>query len=146
MEQFISLPQLTFLHENQMAYGYHTIGMHSFMSGFRECQVSKGRLIRVSEASDSSMMPSFSHPMQVCFLMVLAGISMVVSTMYLYMVPFLYNTQHPVSFACYFIYGHYLLIMICFNYFSGVYTDPGSAPKVCGWECVCAYIFLITCY
>lgn len=56
---------------------------------------------------------------------------MVVTTMYVYVVPFLYKTQHPVFFACYFIYGHYLLVMICFNYFSGVYTDSGSVPKVC---------------
>lgn len=62
--------------------------------------------------------------------MVLAGITMVVVTMYVYVVPFLYHTQHPVIFACYFLYGHYLLIMVSFNYFCGVYTNPGAAPKV----------------
>lgn len=72
-----------------------------------------------------------SVPWQVCFLLVIAGITMVVTTMYIYVVPFLYATQHPVFFACYFTYGHYLLVMICFNYFCGVYTDPGTAPKVC---------------
>ncbi len=55
---------------------------------------------------------------------------MVAVTMYVYVVPFLYHTQHPLIFAMYFIYGNYLLVMICFNYFSGVYTKPGSAPKV----------------
>ena len=55
---------------------------------------------------------------------------MVVTTMYVYVVPFLYQTQHPLIFALYVLYGHYLLIMICFNYFSGVYTRPGTAPKV----------------
>lgn len=72
-----------------------------------------------------------SEPMQLCFILVLAGISMVVTTMYVYMVPFLYSTQHPASFAFYFVYGNYLVMMICFNYFCGVYTDPGTAPKVC---------------
>ena len=68
--------------------------------------------------------------MQLCFLLVLAGISMVVSTMYIYIVPYLYATQHPILFALYVLYGHYLLVMICFNYFSGVYTNPGAAPRV----------------
>jgi len=63
--------------------------------------------------------------------LVLIGISMVVTTMYLYVVPFLYATQNSFFFTCYLIYGNYLLVMICFNYFSGVYTDPGTAPKVC---------------
>lgn len=63
-------------------------------------------------------------------MLVLAGISMVVTTMYVYMVPFLYHTQNPLIFALYFIYGNYLFVMICFNYFCGVYTSPGAAPKV----------------
>jgi hypothetical protein len=67
--------------------------------------------------------------LQLCFVLVIAGISMVVSTMYIYVVPFLYATQHPTMFTLYVLYGHYLLVMICFNYFSGVYTNPGAAPK-----------------
>lgn len=65
-----------------------------------------------------------------CFLLVLAGITMVVSTMYIYVVPYLWATQHPIMFTLYVLYGHYLLVMICFNYFCGVYTSPGTAPKV----------------
>ena len=70
------------------------------------------------------------HMLQLCFVLVLVGITMVVSTMYIYVVPYLYTTQHPVMFTLYVIYGHYLLVMICFNYFSGVYTNPGAAPRV----------------
>ena len=81
----------------------------------------------------------FTHPsvrihVQLCFLLVLVGITMVVSTMYIYVVPYLYATQHPIMFTLYVLYGHYLLVMICFNYFSGVYTNPGAAPRVRAYE------------
>ena len=55
---------------------------------------------------------------------------MVVGTYYICVVPFLYATQHPLMFTLYVIYGHYILVMICFNYFSGVCTSPGKAPRV----------------
>ncbi|XP_064382151.1 palmitoyltransferase ZDHHC16-like [Halichondria panicea] len=64
-----------------------------------------------------------------CFILVLCGISMVVGTYYICVVPFLYATQHPLMFTLYVIYGHYILVMICFNYFSGVCTSPGKAPR-----------------
>ncbi len=69
-------------------------------------------------------------------MLVLTGISAVAWTMYVYIVPFLYQTQHPMIFALYFIYGHYLLMNICYHYYRGVYTSPGTAPKVCVcvWE------------
>lgn len=64
-------------------------------------------------------------------MLVLIGISTVVSTFYVYILPFLWQVQHPLIFALYIIYGHYLLINVCFHYFMGVRTDPGRAPKVC---------------
>ena len=72
--------------------------------------------------------PSFS--LQLCFFLVLFGISVVVYTFYTYMVPFLYKTESGPMFSFYFIYGHYLLINISFHYMKGVYTDPGRVPKV----------------
>ena len=75
---------------------------------------------------------------------------MVVSTMYIYVVPYLYETQHPVMFTLYVLYGHYLLVMICFNYFSGVYTNPGTAPRVgtcIGRDmCRCVYMYILCRY
>lgn len=69
-----------------------------------------------------------------CFILVLMGISTVVATMYLHLVPYMWATYHPLVFTAYITYGHYLLVNICFHYFKGVYTSPGSAPKVRMWE------------
>ena len=68
---------------------------------------------------------------QVCFFLVLIGITTVVGTFYTHLIPYLWSVQHPLVFSLYVLYGHYLLINVCFHYFKGVYTDPGSAPKVC---------------
>ena len=81
------------------------------------------------------MRPTFIPPSplplsQLCFILVLIGISTVVSTFYIYILPYLWRVQHPLSFLLYVLYGHYLLVNVCFHYFKGVYTDPGAAPKV----------------
>lgn len=59
-----------------------------------------------------------------------------VATMYLYIVPYMWTTYHPLTFIIYVTYGHYLLVNICFHYFKGVYTSPGWAPKVRKGVCV----------
>ena len=71
----------------------------------------------------------YTH-LQLCFCLVLIGITTVVGTFYAYIVPYLWQVQHPLLFSLYLLYGHYLLLNVCFHYFKGVYTDPGSAPKV----------------
>ncbi|KAL5471524.1 hypothetical protein EMCRGX_G029647 [Ephydatia muelleri] len=70
----------------------------------------------------------------VCFFLVLLGISTVVGTMYLYLVPYMWRTYHPLTFTVYITYGHYLLVNICYHYFKGVYTSPGWAPKISGFQ------------
>lgn len=65
-----------------------------------------------------------------CFVLVIAGISLVVTTFYMYVIPYLWRVQHPFWFTVYLAYGHYLLLSISFHYFRGVYTDPGTAPKI----------------
>ena len=70
------------------------------------------------------------HSSQLCFVLVLAGISLVVTTFYMYIMPYLWRVQHPFWFTVYVAYGHYLLLSISFHYYRGVYTDPGAAPKV----------------
>ena len=62
--------------------------------------------------------------------MVILGVSTVVYTFYRYMVPFMWETQNSFVFSFYFMYGHYLLVNICFHYIKGVTTDPGRPPKV----------------
>ena len=57
--------------------------------------------------------------------------------MYLYLVPYMWRTYHPLTFTVYITYGHYLLVNICYHYFKGVYTSPGWAPKVRICVCVC---------
>jgi ribosomal protein L40E len=65
----------------------------------------------------------------VCFILVIIGISLVVFTFYVYMMPFVYHTENGLVFTFYFILGNYLLINIVFHYFSGVYTNPGQTIK-----------------
>lgn len=67
---------------------------------------------------------------QICFILVLVGITTVVGTFYRFIIPYLWTVQHPLVFSLYVLYGHYILVNVCYHYFRGVYTDPGSAPKV----------------
>ena len=69
-------------------------------------------------------------------MLVLVGITTVTSTFYIYFVPYLWQVQHPLVFSLYILYGHYLLLNVCYHYYRGVYTDPGTAPRVSegvGW-------------
>ena len=88
------------------------------------------RTLSASLSPSNSFPSSFSFPSQMCFILVLVGISTVVGTFYSFIVPYLWLVQHPLIFSLYMVYGHYLLINVCYHYFRGVYTDPGAAPKV----------------
>ena len=86
----------------------------------------------------------YTH-LQLCFCLVLIGITTVVGTFYAYIVPYLWQVQHPLLFSLYLLYGHYLLLNVCFHYFKGVYTDPGSAPKVTNTHTHTHYHLSCTC-
>ena len=58
------------------------------------------------------------------------GISTVVLTFYYYTMPILWMGSSRVVFVLYMIYGHYLLVNIIFHYYMGVFTNPGTPPKV----------------
>lgn len=53
----------------------------------------------------------------------------VVLTFYYYTIPILWMGNRAV-FVIYVVYGHYLLINIIFHYYMGVFTNPGTPPKV----------------
>ena len=63
------------------------------------------------------------------------GITTVVITFYCYAMPMLWMGNNVV-FVLYMIYGHYLLVNIIFHYYMGVFTNPGTPPKVSHSVCV----------
>ena len=63
------------------------------------------------------------------------GMTTVVLTFYYYTMPILWMGSSRVVFVLYMIYGHYLLVNIIFHYYMGVFTNPGTPPKVS--LCVC---------
>lgn len=73
-------------------------------------------------------LPSFS-PVQLCFLVVVVGVSGVVVTCYSYVIPAL-SESHPIVAVFWVLYGHYLLINIVFHYYKGFRVGPGQPTKV----------------
>lgn len=74
--------------------------------------------------------------------MVTVGITTVVVTFYCYVMPMLWM-GNSVVFTVYMIYGHYLLINIIFNYYMGVFTNPGNPPKVSYSVYVYVYAYIL---
>ena len=71
----------------------------------------------------------YLFPLQLCFLVVVVGVSGVVVTCYSYVIPSLADS-HPVVAVFWVVYGHYLLVNIVFHYYKGFLLGPGQPTKV----------------
>ena len=73
--------------------------------------------------------PAFFLSFQLCFLVVVIGVSGVVVTCYSYVIPAL-SESHPIVAVFWVLYGHYLLINIVFHYYKGFRVGPGQPTVV----------------